>query len=108
MIRRFTESVVEDAALAWFEGLGYPVKHGREIAPGELAAEQKAVVAENATAQFQSKYAKIANCCFERDHRAGARSSHGNRFQIGKTLTWAVDVFDSRRRVSNHRGLLSC
>jgi hypothetical protein len=30
----FTESVVEDAALAWLESLGYALKHGPEIAPG--------------------------------------------------------------------------
>jgi hypothetical protein len=29
----FTESVVEEAALAWLESLGYAVKHGPEIAP---------------------------------------------------------------------------
>ena len=27
----FTESVVEDAALAWLESLGYAVKHGPEM-----------------------------------------------------------------------------
>lgn len=31
----FTESVVEDAALAWFEALGYSVLHGPAIAAGE-------------------------------------------------------------------------
>jgi len=36
----FTESVVEEAALAWLEGLGWKVLHGPEIAPGELAAER--------------------------------------------------------------------
>ena len=36
----FTESVVEDAALAWLDGLGYTVLHGPEIAAGELAAER--------------------------------------------------------------------
>ena len=36
----FTESVVEDAALAWLESLGWRVLHGPEIAPGELAAER--------------------------------------------------------------------
>src|SRR2546426_4201894 len=36
----FTESVVEHAALAWLESLGWTVKHGPEIAPGELAAER--------------------------------------------------------------------
>src|SRR6266508_2785496 len=37
---QFTESVVEQAALAWLESLGYTIKHGPEIAPGELAAER--------------------------------------------------------------------
>ena len=36
----FIESVVEDAALTWLEGLGYGLKHGPEIAPGELFAER--------------------------------------------------------------------
>jgi type I restriction enzyme R subunit len=37
---RFTESVVEDAALAWLAELGWTVKPGPEIAPGELFAER--------------------------------------------------------------------
>lgn len=32
--RNFTESVVEDATLAWLESLGYAVKHGPDISPG--------------------------------------------------------------------------
>ena len=36
----FTESVVERGALAWLESLGWTVKHGRDIGPDELAAEQ--------------------------------------------------------------------
>ncbi len=36
----FTESVIEQAALAWLESLGYGGKHGPDIAPGELAAER--------------------------------------------------------------------
>lgn len=32
----FTESVVEDAALAWLAALGYAVLHGPDIAAGEL------------------------------------------------------------------------
>ncbi len=35
-----SESAVESAALAWFESLGYAVKHGPEMAPGELFAER--------------------------------------------------------------------
>jgi len=37
---RFRESVVEDAALAWLEGVGYEVRGGSEIAYGEPAAER--------------------------------------------------------------------
>lgn len=32
----FTESVVEEAVLAWLEDLHYTVLHGPDIAPGEL------------------------------------------------------------------------
>ena len=36
----FTESIVEQAALAWLEGLGYHVMHGPDIAPGEPQSER--------------------------------------------------------------------
>lgn len=36
----FAESVVEEAALAWLQGLGYVVLHGPDIAAGEPAAER--------------------------------------------------------------------
>ena len=36
----FSESVVEDAALGWLSDIGWTVKHGPEIAPGELTAER--------------------------------------------------------------------
>jgi type I restriction enzyme, R subunit len=34
------ESIVEDAALAWFSDLGYTTAHGPSLAPGEPAAER--------------------------------------------------------------------
>ena len=37
---RFNESVVEDAALTWFEELGYAIGHGPHMAPGEPASER--------------------------------------------------------------------
>lgn len=40
MSASFSESVVEDAALAWLEELGWTVRHGPEIAAGEPAAER--------------------------------------------------------------------
>lgn len=36
----FTESVVEDAALTWFEELGYAVGYGPQFAPGEPGEER--------------------------------------------------------------------
>ncbi len=41
MSRGFTESVVEDAALAWLEALGWQVAHGPEIAPDQPGAERR-------------------------------------------------------------------
>jgi type I restriction enzyme R subunit len=38
-VSAFTESVVEDAALAWLENLGHGVEHGPEITPGKLGSE---------------------------------------------------------------------
>src|SRR5437016_12416698 len=40
MNQTFTESVVEQAALAWLETLGYDVLSGQEIAPGVAASER--------------------------------------------------------------------
>lgn len=40
MLRAFTESVVEEAALEWLEGLDYELLGGPEIAAGELGAER--------------------------------------------------------------------
>ena len=37
----FTESTVEQAALAWLSELGWQVKHGSEIAPDGLFAERQ-------------------------------------------------------------------
>lgn len=37
----FTESVVEQAALAWLESMGYLIVSGPEIAPGETVAERE-------------------------------------------------------------------
>ena len=37
----FTESLVEQAALAWLESIGWTVRKGAEIATGESAAERR-------------------------------------------------------------------
>jgi type I restriction enzyme, R subunit len=41
MSGRFTESVVEEAALDWLRELGYAIAHGPEILPGEPGAERE-------------------------------------------------------------------
>lgn len=40
-MHHFTESIVEDAALDWYAGLGYAVVNGLTIAPGEPQAERE-------------------------------------------------------------------
>ena len=40
MTAAFTESIVEEAALAWLESLGYTILHGPDIASGELFAKR--------------------------------------------------------------------
>ena len=42
MSERFTESIIEQAALSWLESVGYLVLSGPEIAPGEAMAEREA------------------------------------------------------------------
>jgi len=37
---QFNESVIEQATLAWLESVGWRVRNGTEIAPGESAAER--------------------------------------------------------------------
>jgi len=39
----FTESVVEEAALAWLESTGWPIADGPDIAPDKPAAERSDV-----------------------------------------------------------------
>jgi len=36
-----TEALIEEAALGWFQELGYVVRHGPDLAPGEPAAERQ-------------------------------------------------------------------
>jgi len=41
MTHHFTESIVEEAALAWLDGLGYSILYGPTIAPEEPLAERE-------------------------------------------------------------------
>jgi hypothetical protein len=60
---RFPLPVVVDASLAWFESLGYAVKHGREI-PGKLRSDgddraRAPVRAKNALVQTLGNMQKL-------------------------------------------------
>ena len=44
---RFIESVVEEAALAWLESLGYSVLHGPEISPAAMPSAPRAGIRRN-------------------------------------------------------------
>ncbi|MBD3672765.1 MAG: type I restriction endonuclease subunit R [Planctomycetaceae bacterium] len=41
MSQTFNENTVEEAALSWFDELGYSTLHGQDIAPGEPGAERQ-------------------------------------------------------------------
>lgn len=51
----FTESVVEEAALAWLESLGYAVKHGLDIAQNEVASPRASYDSEGSTCRRLSE-----------------------------------------------------
>ena len=40
MNANFTESIVEDAAFEWLQGLGYSIQNGPLLAFGEMFAER--------------------------------------------------------------------
>jgi type I restriction enzyme R subunit len=63
---RFTESIVEQAALAWFRSAGWDVRHGAESAPGEPAAEREEygqVVLKGRLGRTRSSIAQPAQHC---------------------------------------------
>ncbi len=55
----FNESTVEEAALSWFEGLGYEKKHGSDIAPGEPHAERQSYDEVILSLRFQEAIYRI-------------------------------------------------
>ena len=70
----FTESVVEEAALAWLEHLGYQVLGGPDIASGEPAVER-------------DKYGEVILWGRLRDASTRPRATMGNH--AGLPQRWA-------------------
>lgn len=50
-----TESVVEEAALAWLESLGYAAKHGLDIAKDEVSSARASYDSEGSTSRRLSE-----------------------------------------------------
>ena len=53
------ESTVEDAALEWFEALGYAVAHGPHLAPGEIETERDSFADVVLTARLRAAIQKL-------------------------------------------------
>lgn len=56
---RITESTVEEAALSWFEDLGYAVLSGPNISPGELFSERSSYSDVLLVGRLRSALARI-------------------------------------------------
>ena len=60
----FSEDVVEQATLAWFEALDYEVLHGPDIAPGERAEERATYEEVILRDRFERATAQVATSRF--------------------------------------------
>ena len=101
----FTESVVEQAALAWLESMGYLVLSGPEIAPGEAIAERESygqVVLERRLRQALQRLnpqvpADALEEAFRKLTRPDSPSLVANNHVIHKYLVEGVPVEYQRR-----------
>lgn len=98
----FTESIIEQATLDWFKGLGYSILNGPDIAPGELFSERTSygdVLLEN---RIRSALANINPAipqeAIEDACRKLTRTIHespllaANNHRFHKMLTDGIDV----------------
>lgn len=97
-----TESIIEQATLDWFKGLGYSILNGPDIAPGELFAERTSysdVLLENRVrAALANINPAIPQEAIEDAYRKLTRTIHespllyANNHRFHKMLTDGVDV----------------
>jgi len=100
MSRFFTESEVESSALAWLESLGYAIRHGLEIAPGEPDAERDdygQVVLERRLRHALARLnpglpAEALDDAFRRLTRADAPTLEGRNHLLHRLLVDGVTV----------------
>lgn len=102
MNSRFTESIVEEAALSWFEGMGYSVLNGPNIAPGELFAERASYSDVILEGRLHSAFSRInpsiPHEALDDAYRKLTRAIHespllyANNHNFHKMLTEGIDV----------------
>ena len=97
-----TESVIEQATLDWFKGLGYSILNGPDIAPGELLSERKSYSDVILESRLRSALTKINSSippeAIEDAFRKLTRAVHespllsANNHRFHRMLTDGVDV----------------
>jgi type I restriction enzyme, R subunit len=79
---RFVESEVEEVALGWFKSLGYAVRFGPEIAPGETGAERtdygQVILGERLKAALAKLNKDLPADALEEAHRKILRLAEGS------------------------------
>jgi hypothetical protein len=105
-----TESVVEEAVLAWLENLGYAVKHGPEIASGGISqtngrprsrysGSRAGVSAKNATTQRKSNVRKMHIDLKLQDYGQGCCQNRGRQLvQKMHQFRWFVNQVTVSRK----------
>ena len=110
MLTGFTESIVEEAALAWLGAKGYTVLHGPEIAPGEAMAERDSygqVVLEGRLRQALARLnpevpADALDEAFRKLTRLDSPSLVGNNHALHRMLVEGIPV--EMQRADGSRG----
>ena len=97
-----TKSIIEQATLDWFRGLGYSILNGPDIAPGELLSERKsysdAILSERLRNALTTINPKIPPESIEDAFRKLTRAVHespllsANNHRFHKMLTDGIDV----------------
>jgi hypothetical protein len=82
-----TELDIESAGLAWLESLGWTVKHGPEIAPGELAAERNNYGQVILTQRLQDALERLTPCSPPKRWRTPSASSPAPRGRNSRRAT---------------------
>jgi len=104
----FTESIVEEAALSWFEELGYSVLYGTNIAPGEPDAERSnygdVVLASRLRAALARVNPRIPPSALEEASRKVARANSPSLLENNRQFhRWITDGIDVQYPASDGR-----